>query len=734
MRKEFTLVVSPYNTVSTAKTICRAWTLGALMLAGCLMGVTPEKDAKATNTETETIINAVETWFKPYQTRFGLKRIKDADTTHILGNFGILPTIFNTFSIAVSIDSDRQEVLFVGYLPTTIPPERRQDMIEFLFRGEEKYGLSTASMVLDNEGSLSCQAWMPFESFTLQPEETTWRLMGAVIDKLLAFSNGTAMVALGGNPAEAAATIKRKSAFDNSCKSEALRMAADADSKIVLERCFDENANITDASDDLSWKDKFFRGNENVKVGIIHAHFEDIIDAFGGVYDELKYSFVVKEGMVWNVCEIPETIPKDKIHEVADLLMRLNEGFRRTIFGVDFDMGKIWCQYALPVASLPGCDENPPRNSYAMYIKLIPIHMIAQNSKALHSIIAGKENVDEPIGADGKVLTGTLPKELVQQAWPVASWLKLRFKNTTWQIATNETGRISVQGTIRKYSPIVEAFSLTFDLDRERNCIVCKGELSDTIPASKHQEAKELLSLLEMHGSMGNLTIILNKNGKVQCTAAFPLQALHITPNITIRSLASSVTRSLLVCADGVTRLCKGGKNSKAAAEAASCPVQEDWLEGDSDWDSGKFDELVESWLDSFQIKYKRGIESETTVYYLNRFDTDKTLSDCLVLRGDTMYSQCRLNLTIPENRRKAVHEFALHYNASHPEATIRMGCVSEKWDSVYFQCETPLSVFKNNKQDPDVKNCFQRMIDLAHLVAVEISGKLNSIVMEKDK
>ena len=61
-------------------------------------------------------------------------------------------------------------------------------------------GVSPASMILEEDGCIRCQAWMPFESFVRQPKEAKWRLMGSVIDKLWSFSEGVASVTFGGDP------------------------------------------------------------------------------------------------------------------------------------------------------------------------------------------------------------------------------------------------------------------------------------------------------------------------------------------------------------------------------------------------------------------------------------------------------------------------------------------------------------------------------------------------------
>lgn len=355
---------------------CLIWT-------GRCNGQTLQSTA-ATN-EAERIAAEIAGWLKPCQKRSGMDAVRDGGSIYIYGTFGTLPSIFDSFDIVVAIYAGDKEVSFVGYLPTRIPKERRKEMLEFIFRGEVEYGISPASMILGDNGSVRCQAWMPFESFALQPKETKWRLMGSVIDKLWSFAEGVASVALGGDPEEAAGKLPRMTNFEGGEEAAALKRTADADTKAILARCFDKDAQITMDKTEDSWLDRFSGVGGDASVGVINARFEGLVNDIGGRHDVLPYSLIVKEGMVWNICKFPEAIPDDIVGEVADVLMRKNENRKYSLFGMDFDTGRMWCHYALPVAVIPEGDTNAPRNLYGVFIKTKPVTNVALNSAAMHS-------------------------------------------------------------------------------------------------------------------------------------------------------------------------------------------------------------------------------------------------------------------------------------------------------------------------------------------------------------
>ena len=345
-------------------------------------------------TESEDILAQVQEWLAPYQTKCGQSTLREEDATYLYGTFGLLPSVFSTFDITVAVFAKEREVEFIAYLPTIVPKNRRKSMIEFIFRGEWEYGISTASIILEDDGRVRCQAWLPFECFASQPKESKWRLMGAVVDKLWSFSEGVASVALGGDPVTAAAGIKRIAAFEGLDEAEALRTAADVDTKIVLERCFYRDADIKVGVAENEWLEKLSGSGGDVRVGVIDARFEELIRDVGGRYDVLPYSLVVREGMVWNICNVPETCPRETISEVADVLMRQNQQLKYSLYGMDFETGKVWCHYSLPVSVIPDGDDERPRNLYGAFIKIIPIQSVARDSEALHSVMVKKSQSD----------------------------------------------------------------------------------------------------------------------------------------------------------------------------------------------------------------------------------------------------------------------------------------------------------------------------------------------------
>ena len=368
------------------KTVCLAFILSATLLAGCISDNGNGGDAGA-EADVENIVKTISSWLEPYKGKLDINVKREGSTTYLYSGFGTLQSVFNRFHLTFVIDAEDREVRCYGYLPIIVPEDRRREMVEFIFRGEWEYGISTATMVLEEDGNVRCQAWSPFESFALQPKETQWRLVGAVVDKLWSFSEGVAGVALGVDPVTAAGEMKRISSFEGMDEAAALEKAADADTKIVLERCFDKDDEIkTEISND-EWLDTLSGRGGDVRVGIIKAWFEDVVHDIGGRYDVLHYSLVVREGMVWNVCNVPEECPYEIIGDVAEALMKINQRLMYAMFGIDFNTGKIWSHYAVPVSVIPSWDERPHRNLYAAFVRVKTVQSVAENSEALHSAI-----------------------------------------------------------------------------------------------------------------------------------------------------------------------------------------------------------------------------------------------------------------------------------------------------------------------------------------------------------
>lgn len=78
--------------------------------------------------------------------------------------------------------------------------------------------------------------------------------------------------------------------------------------------------------------------------------------------------------------------------------MRLNESSAYPLFCVDFDNGKLWCGYSLPVSALRNSDDANVANIYQARIKAIAMVGLARNSERLSSIATKKAQPD----GDGK--------------------------------------------------------------------------------------------------------------------------------------------------------------------------------------------------------------------------------------------------------------------------------------------------------------------------------------------
>lgn len=712
------------------KLLCCALVLSASLFSRNAWG-SGSGDAVSAHAEATNIANIVSSWLEPYQGRSGAKTEYEDEAIYLRRVFGVLPSVFSTFGITVAIYTKDREVSFIGYLPTIVPEERRRAMVEFIFRGEWEYGLSTASMILDADGRVRCQAWLPFESFTLQPKESKWRLMQAVVDKLWSFSEGTARVALGEDPVKAAANIRRMTAFERLDNAAELEKSADADAQIVLSRCFDKDVEIKVGDTGNKWLDQLAGCGEGVRIGIIHGHFEDVIRDMGGRYDVLPYSLVVREGVVWNICNFPEECPDGIVGEVACTVMKMNENLKYSLFSVDFNTGKIWCHYALPVSVIPAEDERSTRNLYGALLKIIPVRGVAQNSEALHSAMTkASPRTDE---GDGSALSSS--DTLSQQAGTVATWLLSHLKDTKWEMATNGVGRIGVSGLVRGGSPNAADCSFGFELDDVGGVIVCRGALSKAVPEAKLAEVEKLLFRCNSWGGISIGAMALGKDRRVQCRASFPLHALRTDPKSTIRRLSTNVLIPLLEFSDAATRVCRDGQKPEEAFEAAAYPndvvqLLRDPDAGDESCDlTSEEEKVIESWFDALGIKFKQGIESELTVYYRDKGNVGQDLRECFVMCGDVILAQCRLNLVIPEDRRKAVSDFALAYNAAQPTVSIHMGYGADPGDSVYFQYLMPVSVLRARKRNSVARQHFRLMLDMARRSALELSPKIQKIV-----
>ena len=119
-------------------------------------------------------------WVARYRTSTEFRIERDGTNTYIRGTVGRFPSLFSKYDIVVDLDSESQEAYCYGYLPTFVPDERRAEMVEFVFRAECSYGISPAALVLEDDGSVRCQSWLPFTALKESPEKAIPRLVGSV--------------------------------------------------------------------------------------------------------------------------------------------------------------------------------------------------------------------------------------------------------------------------------------------------------------------------------------------------------------------------------------------------------------------------------------------------------------------------------------------------------------------------------------------------------------------------
>lgn len=345
----------------------------------------------------EALTQIVKGWLETYKTRLGGVVEEDEGSTYLRYTFGTLPSVFNSFDFTVVIDPESSEVVCYGFLPTSVPENRREAMVEFLFRAEHACGLSHATAVLDEFGCVRCHAWAPFESFFDSPAKTCILTMGAVADKLWTISQGATAVILGEDPAVCASELDKKNHFgklDEEAPQDP-KAVCDAETKLVIDKCFggDSDVEVKDVSD--PWLEHLTGRDSGENAGVISAQIDEIKSEIGGIYDTIHYQLIVKDGYVWNISNIPDVIPEDNIPKAADIAMQLNSNLKHGLFCIDYETGKIWTSYSLPISVIPDWEENPPRNLYGAFVKVAPVLNIARNSETLHAAMAAEPQVQD---------------------------------------------------------------------------------------------------------------------------------------------------------------------------------------------------------------------------------------------------------------------------------------------------------------------------------------------------
>ena len=101
---------------------------------------------------------------------------------------------------------------------------------------------------------------------------------------------------------------------------------------------------------------------------------------------------------------------------------------------------------------------------------------------------------------------------------------------------------------------------------------------------------------------------------------------------------------------------------------------------------------------------------------------------------GKTVLAQCRLNLVVPKDRRQALMDYILSYNATRPGVTLHLAYAAEPGDTVFFQYLMPISILEARTRNSVAKVHFDRMLDIAHRFALEKTPQIHGILHAKDK
>lgn len=368
-----------------------------LALAGCVTrdGVNPSEHLNCGQCE-DQIVSRITEFMERYSLKAGLRQERDDECIYIRGTMGMFPAVFDSHNIVVCIYPQTEEVVCFGYLPTKVLDDRRDEMVEFLFRADCEYGLSPATLVLDDDGNIRCQSWLPFRCFNDKPEMAAKWLVGSVMDKLYACSLGVARVETGESGKDSASGIE-PAEFMWSRKAE-VQPDAQKDIDVVLEACFSDNEwTIEKCSGE--WPASLCSKDDDGSVDFIKASISGFQEFCGGAYDELHYTLVVKSGFVWNLCAFPVDIPESRLPELAKFAMSKNAGMKSLSFGIDFKNRKLWCQYGLPVCALSKSNENEKPNMLEACIKTVAPSYISKSAQELHHILGEPYSVAGGAGA-----------------------------------------------------------------------------------------------------------------------------------------------------------------------------------------------------------------------------------------------------------------------------------------------------------------------------------------------
>lgn len=366
---------------------CAMALVGCVGIVGCQTNETGDASVAAEESADEAVVkgnivsNVVE-WLKPYQMKIPFVVENEGKDVYIRGMAGLFPSIFSKHDIIIHLSAERREAYCYGYLPAKVPEDKRATMVEALFRADCTYGVSPATLVLTDDGTVRCQAWCPFPCLEASPEKAMPMLVGSVMEKLFACSQVVGRVILdaeGPYLINAVNFVKREAA-DNK-----------ADTEAVLKSCFSDGEYelVTDADD---WLVERF-GGDDVSTGFIRSMLSGVKRDVGGAFDDLHYTLVVKDGIACNVCMFPAEIPKDKLHQVAEAAMRLNQSLNCCLFTVDFENGRLWSRYSIPVSALVGGTDPEKTNLNRLAVKVLAAMEIARHSEMFSLIVRGGDEL-----------------------------------------------------------------------------------------------------------------------------------------------------------------------------------------------------------------------------------------------------------------------------------------------------------------------------------------------------
>lgn len=360
------------------------------MACGCISGNDGVGNKDLQDEEVGTVVKTISSWLEPYliDGRIVEEYDEDDDVVYLMGRVGKVDSIFNVIDFSVEISKGKRSVGFFGVLPTTVSSEQMEDMAELISRGEFEQGLSSAWLVLDDSGHIRCQTWASFDGILHNAEETRVNLIGAAMDKLLSFSNAVAAIELGCVPKDAISAIGQVESFQKAFGGH--YFGKEDDVKFILKKYYNSEAELSSENIDSWWKSLSSKEGDS-KTDFIQAQMEGVSEEIGGRYDVLPYMLIVRDGMVWSVCVMPDICPIEQRRAVAMELMRINFGLSSALLHMDFDTGKIWCCCSLSISDIRDEKLLPPNDCTEACLKFFPVVVIAVNSEKICATFTSDE-------------------------------------------------------------------------------------------------------------------------------------------------------------------------------------------------------------------------------------------------------------------------------------------------------------------------------------------------------